>query len=173
MKKNQKLIVKALAAKALFDTSSYVMGGVYKYFLLQRLDLQKRYNGGWVVITGASAGIGKAYACELAKEGFNLCLIARNAKSLEEAKEEMLASAAQAGKSIQVRTIIYDYAKLESMAQVTEYMAMLEEATKDLDIAILINNVGFGFLEDFVNDSPESALESINGLCKSYVFTTK
>ena len=83
MKTNQKLIVKALAAKSLFDTSTYVMGGVYKYLLLQRFDLQKRYNGCWVLITGASSGISKAYACELAIESFNLSVIARNPKSLE------------------------------------------------------------------------------------------
>ena len=62
----------------------------------------------------------------------------------------MLASAAQAGKSIEIRTIIYDYAKLESMAQVTQYMAMPQEATKDLDISILIKKVGFAIVEDFV-----------------------
>ena len=38
-------------------------------------NLQKRYNGGYAVITGASSGIGKYISYELAKRGFNLVLI--------------------------------------------------------------------------------------------------
>ena len=39
------------------------------------------------------------------------------------------------------------------------YMEMLENETKDIDISILINNVGFGYIEDFVNDATELLTE--------------
>jgi len=56
--------------------------GFAKYCLLPRKNLKSRYSGGWAVITGASDGIGKAFAFELAKEGFNIVLIGRNAEKL-------------------------------------------------------------------------------------------
>jgi len=49
-----------------------------KYFLLPRRDLKALYGDGWAVITGASDGLGKEYAIQLAKVGFKVVLIARN-----------------------------------------------------------------------------------------------
>lgn len=57
--------------------------------LTSRLDLKKRYNGGWALITGGSEGIGFAIAEELAKEGFHLILVSRNMSKLESAKEKL------------------------------------------------------------------------------------
>ena len=42
------------------------------------------YSGKWAMITGASSGIGKAYAERFAKEGANLILIARGQQALED-----------------------------------------------------------------------------------------
>ena len=58
------------------------LAGLTKYFLLPRMNLKQRYSGGWVVVTGASDGIGKAYCEAFAKEGFNIVLIARNLDKL-------------------------------------------------------------------------------------------
>lgn len=44
----------------------------------------KRFEGKTVVITGASAGLGKASAIQFAKEGANLAICARRAEKLEE-----------------------------------------------------------------------------------------
>lgn len=52
--------------------------------LLPRMDIQSSYGvRSWAVITGASDGIGLAFARELAREAFNLCLIARNQEKLK------------------------------------------------------------------------------------------
>lgn len=45
--------------------------------------------GGWAVVTGASDGIGKAYAFELARLGFNVVLISRTAAKLEAVADEI------------------------------------------------------------------------------------
>lgn len=58
--------------------------------LLPRGDLAYEYGtNSWAVITGASDGIGLAFAKELAKEGFNICLIARNPKKLSDAEHKI------------------------------------------------------------------------------------
>lgn len=38
----------------------------------------KGENGSWAVVTGASDGIGLAMCKKLAREGFNICMVARN-----------------------------------------------------------------------------------------------
>ena len=50
--------------------------GFYKYFLINELNLVKRYGSNmWVVITGASSGQGKDFAIEFASRGFNILMI--------------------------------------------------------------------------------------------------
>ena len=39
------------------------------------------------------------------------------------------------------------------------YMEMFEKETKDIDISILINNVGFGYFENFEKDAIELMTE--------------
>ena len=77
---------------------SFLVGGFRLLMLLfrlvaplltPRLNLKKRYNGGWALITGGSEGIGLAIAEELAKEGFNLILVSRNMDKLESAKTKL------------------------------------------------------------------------------------
>ena len=75
--------VAAIGAKAakVSAKSSYAL---LKYFVLPRRNMQARYGANsWAVVTGASDGIGKQYAIELAKEGFNIVLVARNKAKTE------------------------------------------------------------------------------------------
>lgn len=53
---------------------------------LQRFGAQK---GAWAVVTGASDGIGKEFAFQLAKAGFNVLLVARNKGLLDAASSEI------------------------------------------------------------------------------------
>ena len=53
--------------------------------------LQLRY-GPWALVTGASDGIGKAFALELARSGINVALAARRRTELEMLAEELKAA---------------------------------------------------------------------------------
>ena len=44
---------------------------------------QFRYDGKWALVTGASSGIGKAFAYELASRGANLILASRSKETLD------------------------------------------------------------------------------------------
>ena len=68
----------------------HMLRGFYQYCLAYRLDLKKRYGGGWALVTGASDGIGKQYCIELAKSGFDIILMARNKEKLEEVAKELI-----------------------------------------------------------------------------------
>ncbi len=50
--------------------------------------MRKRFIGKTVLITGASSGIGAATALRFAKEGANVCLVARNEVRLKQVKEQ-------------------------------------------------------------------------------------
>lgn len=54
----------------------------------------KKYGAGkgaWAVVTGASEGIGREYALQLAKKGFNVLVLARNATALNALVSEISA----------------------------------------------------------------------------------
>lgn len=68
---------------------------VVTQFVRKPYNLHHRYDGAaevsrsWAVVTGASGGIGRGFAVELAKEGFNLCLISRSIERLENCASEV------------------------------------------------------------------------------------
>ena len=49
---------------------------IYKFFIVQELDLPKRYGKeSWVIVTGGSSGQGKEFCLNFAKRGFNIIII--------------------------------------------------------------------------------------------------
>jgi 17beta-estradiol 17-dehydrogenase / very-long-chain 3-oxoacyl-CoA reductase len=101
--------------------------------------------GSWAVITGASDGIGKEFALQLAAKGFNIVLVSRTASKLDTLAAEIATKYA----GIQTKTLAMDFAKDSAM----DYKR-LAELVDGLDIAILVNNVGKS------HDIPVSFLET-------------
>ncbi len=87
------------------------------------------------MVTGASDGIGKEYAIQLAQKGFNLLLISRTASKLETLSSEITNK--YAGSAIQVKILAMDFSKNDD----GDY-AKLKALVDSLDVGILINNVG-------------------------------
>ncbi|KAJ3018459.1 hypothetical protein HKX48_002884 [Thoreauomyces humboldtii] len=86
--------------------------------------------GAWAVVTGASDGIGKEFALQLAKAGFNVVLMARTRAKLE-------AVAAEAD-AFQVKTMVipFDFGN----AGDAEYLKLKAELAK-INVGVLVNNV--------------------------------
>jgi 17beta-estradiol 17-dehydrogenase / very-long-chain 3-oxoacyl-CoA reductase len=87
------------------------------------------------VVTGASDGLGKEYAIQLAQKGFNLLLVSRTASKLDTLSTEITQK--YAGSAISVKTLAMDFSKNEE----ADY-AKLKALVDGLDVGILINNVG-------------------------------
>ncbi|XP_078524740.1 inactive hydroxysteroid dehydrogenase-like protein 1 [Lissotriton helveticus] len=101
--------------------------------LVSRIDLVKHY-GAWAVVTGATSGIGKAYAEELARRGVNVILISRNKEKLESVSD----SIAERYK-VQTAFIVADFSKGH------EIYPAIKKALNDVEIGILVNNVGVAY----------------------------
>lgn len=87
--------------------------------------------GKWAVVTGSTDGIGKEYACELARNGMNIVLVSRTMEKLEKVALEIREEFGVETKIVQ--------ADFSSGRQV------YEKISRDLyqkDIGILVNNVG-------------------------------
>jgi len=107
----------------------------YTYFLRPAKKLTKL--GEWAVITGATDGIGKAYAMQLARAGMNVLIISRTEAKLKAVKEEI---DTKTNKSVEVKIAVCDYSKFDNDAKAAVAKSML-----GLDIGVLINNVGVSY----------------------------
>uniref|UniRef100_A0A1I8A513 Estradiol 17-beta-dehydrogenase 12 n=1 Tax=Steinernema glaseri TaxID=37863 RepID=A0A1I8A513_9BILA len=109
---------------------------VYPYKLAAPIDLKKAAGAEWAVVTGSTDGIGLAYAKELARKGFKLLLISRTQAKLDDVKKVI-----EDESKVEVKTIAYDFTN-PSMA---DYEQKLIQAFNELDIGILVNNVGLSY----------------------------
>lgn len=107
-----------------------------KYCVLPRRNLLKRYGGGWALVTGASDGLGKEYARNLARSGFNVILMAR-----DEDKLDLVAKEIKDDFKVNTMVIVYDFSRLATLASVEELKKLLMKRMPS-DVSILVNNVG-------------------------------
>ena len=104
------------------------------------------------LITGATAGIGRAFACELASRGMSLVLVARDETRLLELAGELNF---EFGVEIQVMS-----ADLSNHAQIDEVAC--RAAAQDIDL--VVNNAGFGLNQPFVGGDVQAEQQMLDVL---------
>ncbi|XP_010478014.1 PREDICTED: very-long-chain 3-oxoacyl-CoA reductase-like protein At1g24470 [Camelina sativa] len=102
-------------------------------FLLTNPKRLKSY-GSWALVTGATEGIGRAFAHELAKHGLNLILVSRNLSKLEALSNDF----GQEFPHIKIKIIPFDFSSGGGYN-------VIEEGIKGVEVGILINNVGITY----------------------------
>lgn len=107
---------------------------VFDLFILAPVNYKKygAKKGAYCVITGASDGIGKEYAKQMAARGFNVVLISRTLSKLETLKAEI-----EAEYKVKAEILAIDIA-----ADDQSNYAKIKELCAELPITALINNVG-------------------------------
>ncbi|HPA27180.1 MAG TPA: SDR family NAD(P)-dependent oxidoreductase, partial [Acidobacteriota bacterium] len=93
----------------------------------------KEKYGRYALVTGASAGIGEAFARLLAKRGFDLILVARREEKLDLIAEEL-----RRKHGIEIMVIPMDLTLEDSADE-------LFRKVGEFDVGLLVNNAGFGY----------------------------
>ena len=108
----------------------------YKYMIRPSKNLYKRYEGGWVVITGASDGIGLGFSKSFAKRGFNVLMISRNQQKLDKVAQEVRAL----NDKIKVDVLEFNFNR---PYDVDQYKVIYDKIDSLDNVSVLINNVGY------------------------------
>ncbi|MEP6902021.1 MAG: SDR family oxidoreductase [Actinomycetota bacterium] len=106
----------------------------------------------FTLITGASSGIGEAFARRLAKEKHNLVVVARSEPKLHELCDELMLK----------HGIIAHYVALDLTEFESDKKLFAETEKHGYEIEWLINNAGFGSMGDFAELDLERELQMID-----------
>jgi short-subunit dehydrogenase len=120
------------------------------------MNLQPKY-GIWALVTGASSGIGRAFANQLAQQGIDLILVARREERLNQ-----IADSLEADYHINTKVLALD------LANETGRRALYDQ-TSELDIGLIVAAAGFGTSGRFTESNIDQELELIEVNCKSVI----
>jgi short-subunit dehydrogenase len=102
------------------------------------------------LITGASSGLGAAFAERLARDGYDLILVARRRERLEDLAQQL-----QTKHSVKADVLVADLSRPSEIRAV-------EKRIEDSELEMLVNNAGFGGYKPFIELDPDTAEELIN-----------
>ena len=100
--------------------------------------LDKKRFGPWALVTGASSGIGKEFAQQIAASGINIVLVARREDLLKEVGVEF-----SKRYGVEHRVVVLDVSR-------EDFIRQLASATDDLDIGLVVSNAGTGNPGEFL-----------------------
>ena len=87
----------------------YVLYYFYMHYIRPARNLTERYGEkSWAMITGATDGIGKGFAIELAKLNFNIILVSRTQSKLDIVAEEVRKLSDY---KVEVKAVEFDFSK--------------------------------------------------------------
>ena len=116
------------------------------------------------MITGATDGLGKQFAVNLAKLKFNIVLVSRTPEKLAKVAEEISTKY-----GVLTKTIACDFSRCHEPG----FFDVIQKETSDLDVSILVNNVGIDSIERFDELSVDYIQKTIVVNCWAMTFMTR
>ena len=119
-----------------------LLAALNRQFLRSKMDHLTRYGGKgtWALVTGATDGIGLEFCKQLARDGFNICLVSRTESKLQTVVERDLKEL-----GVQTRIVVANFSGSHNMAFYDAIMAQ----TADIDIGLVVLNAGVDHLSFF------------------------
>jgi len=151
--------ITGIVAGAVFAIPAVALWRTRDRFQTPPQSLRQRY-GEWALVTGASSGIGAAFARALAREGVSCVLTARREDRLRSLADEL-----EQHHQVATRVVAADLG-------VRDGADRLAEAVSDLEISILVNNAGFGCTGRFEKQDLERMRAMIDVNCMAPVLLT-
>lgn len=118
--------------------------------------------GGAAIITGASSGIGAAFARALAQRGLDVVLVARRKDRLQS-----LAASLERDHGVKALALVMDLARPDAAEVLREAVS-----AAGLEVGLLVNNAGFGAYGSFSDQDPRRHVEMVDVNCRAPVALT-
>jgi len=137
----------------------YAYRWVISYFS-EKVDIKRRFGCDWVLITGASSGVGKHLTFLLAKQKINIIGVGRSGQKLNEVKNEVEKLGCQ------FRPICGDLCNIETVDHIMNEIS-------DLDVGVYVLNAGYpvigqlsGINDEVINSYVNCMGISLQLICK-------
>jgi short-subunit dehydrogenase len=114
-----------------------------------RAALDKKRFGPWALVTGASSGIGEEFARQVAASGIHVALVGRRESLLRTVGAECTRVS-----GVQHRIIPLDLSE-------PDFLPALADATRDLDIGLVVSNAGTGNPGEFLKHDRQLLHETL------------
>lgn len=111
--------------------------------------------GSWALVAGASAGLGEAFAEQIAAKGLNVALVARRESLLNELRDKLTTTY-----HVEVRTIPLDLARDDAPS-------VISEALNDVEVGLLVYNAALSVIGPFLDRPLEDHLNEIAINCRT------
>lgn len=115
-----------------------------------------RRHGGAALVTGASGGIGEAFARRLARDGTDLVLVARRGDRLEALAQELALA-----HGVTAHALALDLLLPDATRQIVDFVR-----ARQLDVGLLVLNAGFGVPGLLHEADPDRLVAMIDLHCK-------
>ncbi|MEZ0166586.1 SDR family NAD(P)-dependent oxidoreductase [Kineococcus sp. LSe6-4] len=115
------------------------------------------------LVTGATAGLGAAYARSLAGRGHDLVLVARDAQRLEQTAADL-----RARFGVEVEVLAADLSERAALQRVADRVG-----SRQAPVDVLVNNAGFGLRQRFVDGDPADHERMFDVLCRAVLVLSR
>jgi len=121
---------------------------------MNKSKLLEKY-GNWAIVTGATDGLGKQFAIQLAEIGFNLIIVGRRKNLLDDLHKTLIHT-----NNVKCLAVDLDLSTNDAVN-------ILEDKTKDLDIGLIVAAAGFGTSRNLIEADIRLEKQLIDLNCRS------